>query len=365
MTSEFAITPDELSERIHHAGVAGAGGAGFPSYVKWQSLADVDCLLVNHQESEPNYYADKWLARTNATELSAFLQALLDSVFETVVIGTKAKYRNDWTRVLEDVTDASVYLPDELPVDPTEESGVVVAYTHDVYTYSEELVLLLMTAGLQIGDDLPTDHGWIVHNTESIYNIARAVRDGTPVTHTYVHVDGDTPTHRCLEVPIGTTGEALLAAAGVEDGRIGTDEVIADGGPGWCYEIDRPPAEFGVRKRTNGLLVLSESVARKHTDEDGQTDVIAEYDWDGDHETEPSRLEPDTVRIPLISNTAYEGLVARSEPTVTPGERVAVGDRIAAAAGDTISNPQHASIPGKVADVTETHVVIERVEGID
>lgn len=360
MSLEFPIPPEELPNRIQRAGVAGAGGAGFPSYAKWQSLDEVDNLLINHQESEPNYYADKWLGKMHATKLTAFLNALQGDVFETIVIGTKEKYREDWTGVLEETTDATVYTPEDLPIDPADESGIVIAYTPDVYTYSEETVLLLMTVGLQIGDDLPTDHGWIVHNTESIYNISQAVKDETPVTHKYVQIGGNTPSHRCLEVPIGTTGDTLLAAAGIEDGRVGTDEIIADGGPGWCYEIDLPPAEFGVRKRTNGLLVLPESLANENVDDDARIDVLEAREWERDHETEPTRLEPDTVRIPLITNEAYEGFVARSEPTVTEGETVETGDVIATPPEDAISNRQHASIPGVVSEVTDTHVVIER-----
>jgi Na+-translocating ferredoxin:NAD+ oxidoreductase RnfC subunit len=49
----------ELATTIRNAGVSGAGGAGFPSHAKWDRLDEVDHLLVNHQESEPNYYLDK------------------------------------------------------------------------------------------------------------------------------------------------------------------------------------------------------------------------------------------------------------------------------------------------------------------
>jgi Na+-translocating ferredoxin:NAD+ oxidoreductase RnfC subunit len=352
--------PTGISERLQAAGVAGAGGAGFPSYVKWQTPDDVDYLLVNHQESEPNYYADKWLGDEYAAELDELFDALLSSVFDAIIVGTKEKYRDVWTDRLEEATDATVYSQGDLPLDTDALSGVSIAYTPNTYTYSEESVLLMVTAGVQLGDDLPTDRGWIVHNTESLLNIYRALAEGEPVTRTYVHVDGDTPQHRCLDVPIGTPATELLKAAGLPDGSIGPDQVMADGGPGWCYRIDLSPAEFGVRKRTNGVLVLDEGVAESHTQEDGEIDVLDDLDWGGDHETEPTKLDPDEVRIPLITNAAYEGFVAPSEPVVDVGDSVSVGEVVARPAPDSISNTQHASIPGVVAEITDTHVVIER-----
>jgi Na+-translocating ferredoxin:NAD+ oxidoreductase RnfC subunit len=146
----------------------------------------------------------------------------------------------------------------------------------------------------------------------------------------------------------------------MEDGDIAADQTMADGGPGWCYGIDLPPAEFGVRKRTNGLLVLDEEVAARNTEDDGQIDVLDDLSWDREHETEPTTIEPDEVRIPLITNAAYEGFVAPSEPVVSVGDAVSVGDVVARPAPDAISNTQHASIPGTVTDVTDTHVVVER-----
>lgn len=353
---------DDIPRRIQAAGVAGAGGAGFPSYVKWLNLEDVDYLLVNHQESEPNFYADKWLGREHAEDLAAFVAALTDELFDCVIVGTKEKYRDDWLGPLESTLDATFHGPDDLPLDAEARSGAVVAATPDVYTYSEESVLLMVTAGVSIGDDLPTDHGWLVHNTETLYNVSRALSGKTPVTRKYVHVDGETPRHRCLEVPIGTPATELLEVAGLDGGEVGAGQVLADGGPGWCYQVESPPEEFGVRKRTNAVLVLDEEFATEHTEDDGQIDVLTDRDWTGrPHETEPSTVVPDEVRIPLITNTAYEGLVAPSDPVVEAGDEVAEGSTIAVPAGDGISNTQHASIDGTVTEITDTHIVIECV----
>jgi hypothetical protein len=143
-------------------------------------------------------------------------------------------------------------------------------------------------------------------------------------------VDGDTPRHRCLKVPVGTPATTLLEAAGVNVGNVDDDQILADGGPGWCYKIDISAEEFGVRKRTNGLLVLDRTVAKDHTEDDGQIDVLDVYDWSsGDHETEPEVIEPESVRIPLITNAAYTGVVTPSEAIVETGDKVSDGETIA------------------------------------
>ncbi|MFB6097336.1 MAG: NADH dehydrogenase subunit [Haloferacaceae archaeon] len=362
MATDYDLDPDAIPEQLYEAGVAGAGGAGFPSAAKWEKLDEVHSLMVNHQESEPDYYADKWLAKENAEEFAEFFDAMLDAdLFDRIVVGTKEKYRGKWTDEFEEACEADVYTQDDLPADLEDLEGVVFCYTGEMYDFSEEQVLLMVTVGERIGRDLPTDHGWIVHNTETLWNIRNALADGTPVTRKYVHVDGDTPRHRCLDVPLGTTAADLLTAADIPPADLPADAVLADGGPGWSYEIEEPPEEFGTRKRTNAVLVLDEETVEEHTEQEGRINVLDERDWnDREHETTPAELEPDVVRIPLITNAAYEGLVAPSEPVVEAGDEVSVGDLVAARVEGEISNNQHASVDGEVLEVTDTHVVLER-----
>lgn len=350
----------DLVESIRDAGIAGAGGAGFPAYAKWEHLDEVDTLLVNHQESEPNFLKDRWLGQQSGKQLAALFDRLLETSLDLVVIGTKHHYRGLWLGALEEHTEATVYGPDDLPIDTEAESGVVLAGTEDRYEFGMESVLLRLVTDTVIGSDLPVDHGFIVQNTETLFNIHRALTHGEPVTHKYVHVDGDTPRHRFLKVPIGTTGADLLAASG-RPGGPGDHEVLADGGPGWSFEIERSPEMFGTRKRTNCLLIIDDQLAEENKLGGGRINILGPQAWKGrEFESEPTALNPDRVRIPLLTNTDFEGLVEPSVPTVAPGEFVSVGDRIARPADEGISNPQHASIDGEVTAVTEHHITIEQ-----
>ncbi|ELY52370.1 Respiratory-chain NADH dehydrogenase domain 51 kDa subunit [Natronococcus jeotgali DSM 18795] len=345
---------------IRAAGVAGAGGAGFPSYAKWTDLEGVDSLLVNHQESEPNYYVDKWLGRAHAETFAALFDVLLEEAFDPIVVSAKWKDRDEHVRDLEAETDGTVIPPNELPLDRDEESGVVFAYTENEYQYGMESVLLKTVDGTVVGTDLPADHGWVVQNTETLYNISRALSDGEPVTHKYVHVSGDVARDRFLEVPIGTPASELLRAAGRPPEALPSDAVLADGGPGWCFPVDATPADYGVCKHTNCLLVLDGETVAENTFGEGRIDVLEEYEWtDRAVETEPTAtLEPPRVRIPLATNPEPD-VVEPAEPAVEVGDRVAVGDRIATPSTDGISNPQHASIAGEVTAVSESALEIE------
>lgn len=354
------VEPAEIVGAIRAAGVAGAGGAGFPTAAKWERIDEVDGILLNHQESEPNFVKDRYLGREHAEELASLVDWLLDGVVSTVVIGTKEAYRGVWLGSLEAQTEATVRTHDELPIDVETEPDVVIACTEDRYEFGMESVLLRSVADVTIGRDLPLDHGWLVQNTESMYNVYRALAEQTPVTRKLVHVDGDTPRHRFLDVPIGTPATTLLAAAG-RPGGPGANEILADGGPGWSFEIDARPDRFGVRKRTNSLLVVDETLAAENTLGGGRINILGPQAWKRrKFETEPERLEPSVVRIPLVTNTALEDVVAPSQPTVSPGDSLEVGDRIADPAESAISNPQHASITGAVTEVTTSHVTIER-----
>ncbi|AZH24552.1 NADH dehydrogenase subunit [Haloplanus aerogenes] len=344
-----------IATTIQNAGVSGVGGAGFPTHAKWRRLDDVDHLLVNHQESEPIYYMDRWLGRERAHAFAALFNALLDSGFETIVVTPKQKDR-DWTRPLERVTDATVYLPADLPVDADDESGVVFAYTDDQYKFGMESVLLNVATGTVVGQDLPMDHGWIVQNTETLWNVYRALDRGAPTTRTYVHVAGNVPRHRFLDVPVGTRAADLLDAAGRPIGSLSDTEVLLHGGPGWSFRTDTTPEEFRVSKRTNAVLVMDREVVAANTYGEGRIDVLDARDWDDDHETEPTRLAPDAVGVPLVTNPAID-IVAPGEPLVSSGDRVEKREMIATP-GDGISNAHHAPIDGIVTDVTDTRVDI-------
>ncbi len=169
--SGFKINRSSLSGIIRDCSISGAGGAGFPTYVKWERIDEVDYLLMNHQDSEPNYFKDKYIFRENIEKYVELFDFLIDDVFDIIVVGVKEIHREKWMNKSEEKIDPTVYLPEDLPVDLENESGVIFAYTENKYKYGMETPLLKAVSGTVIGKDVPMDHGWIVDNTETLYNI--------------------------------------------------------------------------------------------------------------------------------------------------------------------------------------------------
>ena len=67
-----------LSEKLREHGVVGAGGAGFPTYVKAQSR--VEFVIANGAECEPLIHKDAELMKRFPAEILAGMSAMMDAV---------------------------------------------------------------------------------------------------------------------------------------------------------------------------------------------------------------------------------------------------------------------------------------------
>ena len=68
---------DKIISLMREAGIVGAGGAGFPTYVKAGSKAEV--VIANGAECEPLTHVDKELIMAHAPLIVAGMQAIMDS----------------------------------------------------------------------------------------------------------------------------------------------------------------------------------------------------------------------------------------------------------------------------------------------
>ena len=66
-----------LSEKLRECGVVGAGGAGFPTYVKAQS--QVEFLIANGAECEPLIHKDAELMKHFPAEILAGMTSMMDA----------------------------------------------------------------------------------------------------------------------------------------------------------------------------------------------------------------------------------------------------------------------------------------------
>ncbi len=337
-------SPGDAVGLMQEAGIVGAGGAGFPTYVKY--VRPPHTLLVNAAESEPGYYADKLLLRD---EPEAFVNVLayLKGVFgiEVVIIAA------------EDV--ARPYLA-ELESIAVAERGFSVAYIDPVYAYGQEKALCREVLGMTMpAKDIPPQHGVVVNNNETIFNIYRAEFLERPVITKFVHVYGEVGMPLVFEAPIGSLAHDLLRIYGA-DPRDYAHCKLYDGGPILCECVGDPMGaapEYAVQRHTNALLVV-------HPEKDRpRAKYYPAPDWKAYHNSIDAPWAPAgiinveaairRVRVPLHGRFWDHGPL-----TVTAGDRVARGDCIADPGTTGRSIGVHASIAGMVSEITDDHVEI-------
>lgn len=224
---------DPLLKQIQGGGVIGAGGAGFPTYVKLD--CQVDWVLANGAECEPLLYKDQVLMQRWSCDLFGGMLLAMKHVGATRgVIGIKKKN-----------TDTIAILEAGLP------EGISLCLMEDVYPAGDEVELVYEVTGKRIpSGGLPKDIGVMVNNVESFINLFRAAQ-GIPVTETMVTVHGSVFKPYTAWLPVGITyRQAIDLAGGITCGEY----VVIEGGP-MMGSVTEDMSKV-VTKISSGLLVL-------------------------------------------------------------------------------------------------------------
>ena len=224
----------EFSALLKAAGVVGAGGAGFPAYVKAQSRAEY--VLVNAAECEPLLKKDRILLEYYPEKIFDGLELMMRSTGASAgFVGIKKKHGHIIKR-LEDIARTR--------------KNVSVAPLGDYYPAGDEHCLVYdITGRITPMGGIPIDAGCVVCNVETLYNAA--LSDKTPVTEKYITVTGAVKRPCTIKVPVGITyAEAVEIAGGL---KIRYAAGI-DGGP----MMGRVITDFGtlVNKSSGGIVVL-------------------------------------------------------------------------------------------------------------
>lgn len=328
---------------IQEAGVVGAGGAGFPTYVKYQDTPQA--LAVNAAESEPGYYADKLLHRD---EPEAFI-----NIFEWM----KAAFSMEVMLVIaEDVAKPYMEPMEDLA---KELHNFSIAYIEPKYKYGQEKALLKAAMGLDIPKkEIPPDHGFIVNNTESVFNIYRAVFRERPVITKFMHVYGEVGDNvKAYEVPIGALAHDLIEIYGTDPREV-QNCTLYDGGPILCDKMAEPMGEeclVPVTKTTNAFLVVDpekDRLKKKHYPHPDYEHNTIDCPWAPD-QVENIENDIHRVRIPISGKFQKVGRI-----TVKEGDEVQARDTLMEPATDGFSVGVHASIDGKVKRITDEWIEI-------
>lgn len=228
----------DLIQQVRNAGVVGAGGAGFPCYVKIDCRADL--LIANGAECEPLLNKDQMVIQHFTGPLLQGMQLLMQHIGAgRGVLALKKKHRAS-------IDHIRPLLPDNIDL----------KIMPNVYPAGDEYELVYDITGQRIpAGGLPRDIGVLVQNVETIVNVCRAAED-RPVTHTMVTVHGEVERPFTAWLPIGMVYSDVLALAGALSCD---DPVILDGGAMMGSVVD--DFSLSIGSTSSGLLVLPRTAA--------------------------------------------------------------------------------------------------------
>ena len=237
-----ALTGEELTKLIHDAGIAGMGGATFPTDVKISSgLGKLDTIIVNAAECEPYITSDDRLLRETPDRVIEGLRLLL-RIFglEKGYIGIEANK-----------PEAIAVLKEKCPAG----SNIEIRVLKTRYPQGAEKQLIQSITGRQVPPGgLPAAVGCGVFNASTCAAIYDAVYAGMPLVRRAVTVTGSAiKTPKNFLVPIGTPYTDLIAAA---DGFQAEPYKVLTGGP--MMGLAQFDLSVPVIKGTNAITCFSQ-----------------------------------------------------------------------------------------------------------
>lgn len=236
------LTKNQIIEKIADAGIAGMGGAGFPTHIKVNSKPDINFLIINGVECEPYITSDDLLMMEQSDAIIdgiQILDRLLSPAFILIAI------EDNKPRAIKALQQASNNL---------EKIKVCVVPTK--YPSGGEKQLIQILTGKEVASGrLPIHSGIVMQNVATCFAINEAVRHDTPLIKRVVTVTG-----QALNKPqnvwalLGTPINFLLEQCALEPIKDEKQPVIM-GGPmmGFSVASDTVP----IVKTSNCILVPS------------------------------------------------------------------------------------------------------------
>lgn len=238
----WGMTVTRMIQEVQASGILGRGGAAFPASVKWQSVRDADAAgklkygVMNADESEPGTFKDRVLLETDPLlPLTGLAIAARGVGADKVYVYLRGEYRHlllpiqrAWEVVEETVPEAVI------PLEVRLGGGAYIA--------GEETALFNSIEGKRpeprLKPPFPTVKGLfsqptLIHNVETLANIALAFRDGAGPFRKYgsastpgtklVSISGRVNRPGVYEVPFGIPLTEIIegedTAQGMQNGQ--------------------------------------------------------------------------------------------------------------------------------------------------
>ncbi len=213
-TISFDSDYKDIISAIKEAGIVGLGGAGFPTYFKYENSKNIDTVLINGVECEPYLSTDYKLLQYHALDVikGSELLRLAAQADKAIIV-----LKKDKTALVEILNKHLCVFP-----------HVTIKLVKDIYPMGWERLLIKRVLKRTYGE-LPKEAHVIVNNVATAMATAQALIKGEPITHRTITISGNAIKQSVnIQAPIGTTMAHIIQ----EVGGYTSDEVIAfTGGP--------------------------------------------------------------------------------------------------------------------------------------
>lgn len=226
-----------LLARIQQAGIAGMGGAGFPTHIKSGASTGVDYLIINAVECEPYITADDVLMQHHAATIVRGIEILCKLLNpKAVLIGIEDDKPQAIAAMQLACQGKADYLLRVVPAKYP--SG------------GEKQLIKLLTSKEVPNGRRPLDIGIVMQNVGTVFAIAQAIEEDIPLISRIVTVVGQTLQHsQNIRALIGTPVGALLDACGF---AAEPQQRVIMGGPMMGFTL--PTLQIPLVKTTNCII---------------------------------------------------------------------------------------------------------------
>lgn len=237
-------TKEDVVNKIKEGGIVGLGGAGFPTFIKYNTKPEVkiDTILVNAIECEP-YLTTDYLEGSRCIEDLFYALPILVKVMNAkrAIIAIK----ENKPHLIEACTNA-------LKNHPELKEIIEITLTPDRYPMGFERTLISYVLHRSY-NVLPAECHVIVNNLQTLEAVGRLFRDGATISKKVITIAGDGVSNQTnVECPVGTLVDEIIKSTG---GYALEDVKIVNGGP-MCGRAVLT-ADFPTVLQSGGFTILS------------------------------------------------------------------------------------------------------------
>jgi electron transport complex protein RnfC len=237
-------SPEILIEQMQICGLAGLGGAVFPTHAKMRDGRDrkTHTLILNGVECEPYISCDEMLMREQPGKIILGARVLRRALgAERVVIAIE----DQMGAVQKALTGTAEF---------AESENISVVKVPTIYPEGGERQLVQVLTGLEVpAGGRPSDLGLVCQNVATAAAVAEAVTEGKPLIERYITVTGNGISHpRNFRALFGTSISHLVDLCGGYSDDVAR---LVVGGPMMGFPLDNDAAP--VVKASNCILALT------------------------------------------------------------------------------------------------------------